>query len=954
MERRSKMKRVRKQNLIVWCSLIFMLVWLAPDAVAQAPGDLMWHTYLGGDFFINNTHDRCSDMAMDGDGFIYIIGTSVNAWDTENVPVIPHTPNADNIHWELNRDVFVAKLDQDGLSHSYVRCLLEHSHEELLLIGTDMGGLNIYNKKTGVFTHYLHDKKNPHSIGSNIVYDIIEDDDGTIWIATLGGGLNSFDIKTGTFTKHLIDEEHPEDRNNNYVKCLFLDDRNSLWVGTRFSGIYRFDRDLNTFVPVNDMHNRIVLEHIWSIAQDQAGHLWIGTQFNGICRITDLNHNSYSFDTYGKDRGFLNQSVLKMFCDRHGTVWAGAWAGGLYKFLPEADRFTRFKHHKDNDLSLSGDHVLAIFEDNAGTLWLGTHTEGINLIQTGRWKFHPHRFTEKHNYGLVTNEVRSILGYRDNLLWIGTSMGLMKLNTQTGDYTHFSKMTQEKNGILHDAVNSICQGKDPQTLWLGTPVGITLMNTGSNSFKHFPSTVMDRSAPLNINIYQILKDTYDILWIGTSRIGLVRFDPARNEFSTFISDSWNPASVVPWLVRNIIEYDEERLYLGTSQGIQIFNTRMKKFEAFPEDHILKSLNKMSIVVLHMDSGNNLWIGTDDYGLIKYDAEAGTVTQYTEKDGLGSNNISGILEDGNKILFISTDNGVTAFDQTKNEFRNFYPEDGLHDTEFRDNAFTQTADGKMFFGGIGGFTSLIPENFRNNNFVPPVYITGFDVLHSRFQLDENMLYTSDIELNYRMKSFSISFVALNYINSKSNQYLYKLDGVDEEWQAAANNRDVMYRNINPGRYTFRVRGSNNDGIWNERGDTLSIFIKPPFWQTPLFQIFFYSLMAAILYIIIRRRFVLLKKESFIRRLYTHSLIRNQEAERKRIAAELHDSLGQDLLVIKNRIKLMLKRDRNQKKDMDQLQQICSIADESISHIRQISYNLHPYQLDKIGLTDSFVV
>lgn len=839
-----------------------------------------------------------------------------------------------------------------GLSSSYIRCLQEYASREKLLIGTDGGGLNILDKRTGSITRYMHDAHDSTTIGSNIVYDIKEDKSGRIWVATLGGGLNSFDPDSLTFRKHLLDTLHPDSRANKYLTCLYFDQDQQLFIGTKFSGIYQSDNDLGTYFPLTDRRSRVALQEIWSITEDRSGNLWIGSQFNGICKATQESEYVYSLEKYGRERGFLNKSVITTYCDHQGTIWAGAWAGGLYRYNANEDRFTCFSHSGDNPLSLSGDHVLSIFEDTAGTIWIGTHAKGINLVQPGRWKFHPHTFTKKFQYGSLVNEVRSLLFTEaTRTLWLGTTQGLMKIDTRTGAWTRYNERTQTQEGLLHDAVNTICPDKDPHILWLGTPIGITRFNTEQNSFRHYPSNIMDRSAPLNINIFKIFEGRQDRLWIGTSRIGLVRFDPRSDTFRTFTPSPGGSGRVDPWLVRDIIEIGTDTLFLGTSQGVHRFNIRTLQVVPFPADHPLQYLADKNITVLHHDSNNRLWIGTDDYGLLCYKATADTLTQITENDGLGSNTIRGIQEDKNGTLFISTDNGISSYDPATGQFRNFYREDGLHGTEFWNLAFTRNSHGVMFFGGIGGFTSLDPDTIQNNRFIPPVHITDFTIIQNGRQVDKNMLYASHVELSYRMKSFSIGFVALNYINPQNNQYKYKLEGLDSEWQSAENNRDVTYRNIQPGRYTFRVKGSNNDGFWNEKGDSLFIYIRPPLWRTPLFKIVMLALILLLLFTMIRRRFLQLHRESVSRRRYTHNLIRDQEQERKRIASELHDSLGQDLLIIKNRINMMLKKEKSQGKDITHLQQICAIADDTISHIRTISFNLHPYQLEKIGLTDA---
>ena len=887
----------------------------------------------------NQTENSITCFLQDRQGFMWI-GTKggLFRYDGYNFTSFNMEPNNEN-----------------SLSDNYIRCMIEYSRDELILIGTNNGGLNIYDKKTGQFSRFLHNEDDSTSIGSNTIFDLLEDEDGNIWLATILGGLNLFDIGKKVFKKYFIDEKNPGSLSKNYIKCLYLDKSDGLWVGTRFLGLYLFDRKSEKFLRIfkeSENPDNIPADNIWSITKDHANNLWIGTKNNGVFHLKKDNKNNYRSEKLDTTNGLYNPSVIKIFCDNKGIIWAGIWAGGLYQYNDKTRHFNHYKNDEENPQSLSSNHVLTIYEDNAGTLWIGTHAGGINIVQPKKWKFHPHQFNKIKKNTVHVNEVRSIFCQEQlTTLWIGTTKGLFKLNTKNGDSVNYRHIPGSGQSMIHNVVNDICQGKDQNFLWIGTPIGLTFMNTITDEFIHYKSNVIDSSAPYNINITKILRDKEGILWIGTTHIGLVRFDPAKKEFKTYRNSSNISTRIIPLSIRTIFEDNNGKLYIGTSNGIHIFDKRTERFNIFSKDLNFNSLLNTSITTIHRDSQNILWIGTSDYGIIKYDQQSGTFKYFSKKDGLASNYICGILEDKNGIFYISTDNGISRFDLYKEEFINYGIGEGLHGTEFMGNAHCKSKNGKMFFGGINGFTYFVPEEMVKNDFIPPVYITKFKVLNSQYNPVENILYTSSIKLSYKMNSFSMEFVALNYINSQKNQYLYKLEGYDQEWHEGENIREVVYKNVAPGNYTFRVIGSNNDGIWNEQGDTLSINIKPPIWKTWSFRIIISLLTIGLIFYIIRRRFALLKRETDIRRRFTHALIKNQEFERKRIAAELHDSLGQDLLVIKNQTNLVLRKEKKRGTTIDRLEQICSIADEAIANIRQISYNLHPYQLEKIGLTDA---
>ncbi|MBN2357321.1 hypothetical protein JXO59_14495 [candidate division KSB1 bacterium] len=839
------------------------------------------------------------------------------------------------------------------LKGSFIRCLCELARDELLLIGTDEGGLYVYDKKTGHFTQYIHLLHDSTTIGSNKIFDMLEDREGHIWIATAHGGLNLFDIQAKQFSRYYIDAEKSKSNEDNFFKCLYLDAQDGLWVGTRYSGLYLFDRKRKTFRimfretddPENRLHNEV-----WSLCQDHNNNLWIGTEEKGLFLLKGERDKNYRIEKLGKADGFFHKAAVKVFCDQTGTIWVGAWAGGLYKYNQKTKKFILYQNDPENPQSLSSNHVLTVYQDRAGSIWIGTHAGGINVIQPQKFKFHAYQFNKYKKNTIHINQVRSILYDKAaNIFWLGTAKGLIKLNIKTGEKSNFCHIPHQKESLLHDAVNTMCTGKEPDILWIGTPLGLSRLNTRTNRFKHYRTDVIYRDGPSNINISDMILDNQGILWIGSTHIGLIRFDPVRETFRLFPDYTANSSPFAS--VQSILEYDDQLLYLGCYEGLLVFNKMTETFSPFSQDETLVALTTFGITSMHRDAENILWIGTPTNGLVKYDPSNHTYKQFTQKTGLASNAIHGILEHRNGIFYISSDRGISYFDSYQEQFKTYGMEDGMHGTEFFANSYYKSGDGRMFFGGVNGLTFFDPEKMPKNEYIPPIHITRLEILYRQQQVFDNLLYTSYIELPHTMNSFSFDFIALNFINSHKNKYLYMLEGYDQEWQEAGSTCNVIYKNVKPGEYTFRVIGSNNDGIWNEKGDALTLYIKPAIWQTITFRIFISVLILVIVGYVIRRRFYLLRRDAEIRRRFTHDLIKNQESERKRIAAELHDSLGQDLLVIKNRTTVALRKDNRRGSKDNQLEQICAIADEAISNIRRVAHNLHPYQLEKLGLTDS---
>jgi len=840
--------------------------------------------------------------------------------------------------------------NENSLSDNFIRCIIEYSGDELILIGTDKGGLNIFDKRTGRFSRFLHDENNSNSISDNEIWDIVEDEAGRIWLAPASGGLNLFNIENKTFDKFLFSDNKPNSRHKNFIRCLSFDSKKKLWVGTRFCGLFYFDTDSKTFHRLSGEDHFRELENcdIWSITEDENHNLWIGTYNQGIYVINLNETNQTKLINLNKRNGLGNFHIVKVFCDSHNTIWVGTWGGGLLWYDKKSNHLAGYRNNENDPESISSNLVLSFFEDTGGSFWVGTHAGGINIFQPQKWKFTPYKFSKIKKNTVHFNNVRSFY-YDDKkqILFVGATTGLYEFDFSNNFQISHKERCKKIDAIRGSNINTIYPDRDAQILWLATNKGLYRMETDTYKFRLYQPQLPKNHKPGGSIFLGMARDKKRILWIITATGELYRFFPDKETFEKVeIKTTGYQGETV--LISSILLGQNNRIYIGTSRGVMVGDVAALKFHPLLPDSFKSERLKKIIAILFRDSQNLLWIGTEEFGLYRYDEKTATLRLFTTADGLVSNHIKGILEDKNGFLYISTDNGISRFDPFKEEFINFGIGDGLHGTNFENNSCYKAKNGLMFFGGINGFSYFSPEILKQNHFVPPVYITGFEILHAKSDFNQNIMFTSSVKLNYKMNSFIIEFVALNFINAVKNKYLYRLEGYDREWQETTTLRRVTYKNVPPGKYTFRVIGSNNDGFWNEKGDSLSIYITPPFWQTLYFKITVIFLFAVIIYYNINHRFALLRKESEAQRLFTRALIENQERERKRIAAELHDSLGQDLLLIKNQANLLLKNEA--KFNQERLLQINSVAAEAISNIRQIAFDLHPYQLDSLGLTD----
>ncbi|MEP7146003.1 MAG: triple tyrosine motif-containing protein, partial [bacterium] len=343
------------------------------------------------------------------------------------------------------------------------------------------------------------------------------------------------------------------------------------------------------------------------------------------------------------------------------------------------------------------------------------------------------------------------------------------------------------------------------------------------------------------------------------------------------------------------------------------------------------------------------VGTTN-GIKRFDIAAKTFKRFNNiKDG-GRDDIIGLMKDSKGNFWSTINKGITMFNLNDKKFTNYGVSDGFQVNTFsiKPNQY-KARDGEMFFAGSRGLTSFYPDSIPQNKNIPTIVLTDFRIFNKEVKLDTSITEKKVITISYKENFFSFDFASLDYTNPVKNQHAYKLEGIDKDWNNVGNVRTANYTDIEPGEYIFRVKGSNNDGVWNEEGASVRLIITPPWYNTIWFKgLGILSLFSGIGFIFITR-IKKINKEKKLQEEFTRKLIESQEDERKRVAAELHDSLGQDLLIIKNKVLISLKKADNVKKLKEDLSEISELTSSTINEVREISYNLRPYELDRLGLT-----
>lgn len=724
-----------------------------------------------------------------------------------------------------------------------------------LLIGTWGNGIIIFDKKKEKAQHFFFEKDNPSSLSSNRVVDVLLDTDGEIWITTFGGGLNKLvqvenknkrkdqPVKFLHYKNNKINKYSISD---NKTITLFEDKDRNIWIGTFYGGLNKLD-SINKKLPPNQVkfisYNRnnsnISNNTVMAVQQNFNGSLWVGTFGGGIdiMTINDERFKNFSEIT-SPQSDFPDDEILSLFVDRSGILWAGSHLGeGVTKIQKVKTKFNIINTKSTGKLKLNDDVVWSLFKDSKENLWVGTYRGGVNVLNFEIKKRKIYKKSIGKTGSIDDNHIRSIAEDKLGNIWIGTySGGLNRIN-------------------IH---NSIVD---------------TFVNEPGNSNSLSSNQVLD-----------IFVESESKIWVATFGGGLNELlfkdnSSGRPKFKIYKHDESNKTSLSDDRVYTILKDKNKNFWVGTyGGGLNKFEERTGKFEVvFPNPQNFQPAVNDKIMSINSSSDSTLWIGTSGGGLTKFNTKTNTSQNYSLAQGLVSAVVYGILEDENSNLWMSTDDGIFLFNTTTESFTQFGTEDGVQSLEFSGGAFFKDSGGIMYFGGINGFNYFHPDSIKINQYLPSVVISEVKVMDNRIKGEP-----TELRLSYDQNFISIEYAALDFSIPKQNQYSYILEGFQNSWMFTdGSSRKATYTNLPPGEFNFLVKGTNEDGIWNETPATLKIIINPPFWQTWWFVTLVILTVAFLIY--------------FFGTIRVKSQLEIEKLKLK-IASDLHDNIGAGLTEI----------------------------------------------------------
>ena len=740
--------------------------------------------------------------------------------------------------------------DSTSLSQNSIRNIYE-DHLGILWISTEYG-LDAYNCKTENFSVYVADPKNPNSLSDNRTRRILETPKGDMWICT-DNGMTHYDRTRNIFTKYYHDPDNPNSISGNFVRVVFEDSVGNLWVGTDL-GLDVIDIKNGNFIHYkHDPKNPTSLSDdvITCIQKDRQGSLWIGTQYGGLNRLDPGSKKfiRYKFDPKNP-HSVSHNYFFDLLEDRSGVLWGATYGGGLEKYDRQNDRFIHYQKNISDPTSISSNMIHCIYEDRSGIIYLGTDFGGINKIDPRKNQFIYYDHDPSHPQSLANNNVSCF--YEDlngggKTIWIGTrGNGLGLFNRGSEEFSFYRQDPRDPHSLGDDDIRCITKDRRGM-LWIGTSNGLSRFDPVKKRFYQYRSDPKNKHSLAHYMVFSIYVDRKGSVWVITNGGGLDKYDPARDYFIHYQSNPRNPGSISDNYLWCMVEDRSGNLWIGTNtQGLNCFNKERQQFTQYKhEQHDTNSISDNKILCLCLDHNGVLWIGTAGGGLNRYDPATKIFSAYFEHNGLSSNTVHAIVEDDQYNLWISTNKGLTRFDRRTESFKSYTVYDGLQSNEFHVNSACKSITGEIFFGGTNGFNIFKPENLKQNTSTPQVVLTNFQLFNVPVPIgpgadERNILHasiseTEKIDLSYSDEVFSFEFAALDYTVPNKNMYAYMMEGFEKKWNFVGNRHYATYTKLSPGKYIFRVTGSNNSGKWSDAGTSLEITIAPPFWETWWFRI-----------------------------------------------------------------------------------------------------------------------
>ncbi len=749
--------------------------------------------------------------------------------------------------------------DSTSIPGTWVTSLNEDSRGNIWVMTSH--GLCLFNRGKDNFSRKVIAVEGEAVDDTYLIASFIDSRD-ILWISSEHGTYRVEIADDDVHTKRILNAKRfllPEDDVSEVYKSnifSFVEDQHGeIWAASNSKDLFRFDNEKFQFLPhpIDHPEAHSFSNNRKKILESSDGEFFISIEQNGLMvwdRITD----QYTFHKSDSSKTGLKGDVLfSLEEDAGGDIWIGDRnTEGINIFNKETGTFRYCQSQELDFYSLNTNKINTIYRDNAGSMWVGTIT-GVDKYSPGKQKFKRYYSSPVLPDRLIFNNVLCFSESKTGDIWIGTDGGgLNKLDYETGKFSWYKHDPDDPESLSSNSIISVFEDHEG-VVWMGTFHG-GLARLKDGEFSAFLPDPADPYAISNRNIWYVFEDSQRNLWLATLDSGVELFDRKSNRFYHYSKGEGDPSNLGNNSPLQIYEDSRQKLYVVGNQGVNILDLKEHDFSEKPPKlkfrnlsyaEMQNSLSSNDIVCVQEDNNGHLWFGTAGSGIDKLDSETGEFTNYSTKDGLPGNSVGSILVDSLNNLWLATNKGLARFNPETKAVDVFSTADGLQSNNLKGKAI-KTSWGEMFFGGASGFNSFYPKRIQyKNRHKPPVVITGLKIYNETVGIDERInnkvILACDISemdelvLSYKENYFTFEFAALDYTTPEKNSFAYLMEGVDRGWVEAGTQRAANYTSLDPGEYIFRVKASNNDGVWNEEGTSLKVIIMPPWWKTWLFRL-----------------------------------------------------------------------------------------------------------------------
>lgn len=813
----------------------FTLLLLLTALGSQAQRSRVSFDHIGTKEGLSESNILC--IVQDNRGFMWF-GTwdGLNRYDGYKITVFKNSPS-----------------DTQSISNNFINKIVEDKKGNLWIATS--GGLNYFDRKKETFARYLHQPNNSNSLRANSVADLVVDETGKLWIGT-NQGLDLYDPATNIF-KHITLIKNNLPGTSEPIRCMYKDSRNRIWISVKDNGLLMYQDSAQPVAYSRSFNDTLSIasNNINTIFEDSHRRLWFGNNGRGLDLWAEEQNRFIHYHTVVSSILKQDDVILAINEDADQHLWVSVENVGLVVFTPGKNFAALYAHDEIDHESITNNSVYGIYRDNKQNMWLANFAGWIDVAIRDKFLFHHYKRMLNIN-SISHNQVMHIREDRHQQIWLSTDGGGLDIFDPVHEkFTNYKHSDSDPYSISGNHV--LCTMEDHAgNTWIGTwKTGINVMDVNKRVIKRFTSTEDPGSMGSN-NAWKIFEDRSNNIWVATYGAGVERLNPDGKTFTHYHFNSADSNTICSTDINNIFQDSDGDIWFSSEDnGFCIWHHQTGKFTRFAHHEGQNSVSNNCVNSFFEDKDHNFWIGTLN-GLNKFNKNTGLFKIYTAADGLAGDYVFGILKDEGQYLWLSTNKGLSQFNPATGFFKNYGTADGLQSNEFKQLSYCQASDGAMYFGGINGFNKFYPAKIKRVYFDPPLVFTDISIYSKKVEVEksnapsllkQSISESHDITLPYSNDVFSLEFASLNYTDADKKKYAYWLEGFDKTWSEFSAARSVTYTHLDPGDYTFHVRGIDNDGKISPTVKHLHIYIQPPFWLTWWFKLCGVAAFFSVLYL-----------------------------------------------------------------------------------------------------------